>query len=32
MRWTTELRRRADVEDSFDRPQRELPPKVGEKP
>jgi len=32
VRWTTELRRRADVEDSFDRPQRELPPKVGEKP
>jgi parvulin-like peptidyl-prolyl isomerase len=31
-RWTTELRRRADVEDYFDRPQRELPPVVGRKP
>ena len=30
-RWTTDLRRRADVEDYFDRPQRPLPPKVGEK-
>jgi hypothetical protein len=30
--WTTELRRRADVEDYFDRPQRELPPQVGKKP
>jgi peptidyl-prolyl cis-trans isomerase SurA len=30
-RWTTELRRRADVEDYFERPERPLPPKVGEK-
>ena len=28
-RWTAELRRSADVEDYFDRPQRALPPKVG---
>ena len=31
-RWTAELRRHADVEDYFDRPQRPLPPKVGSKP
>jgi parvulin-like peptidyl-prolyl isomerase len=31
-RWTAELRRRADVEDYFDRPQRPLPPKAGSKP
>lgn len=31
-RWTAELRRRADVQDYFDRPQRALPPKVGERP
>lgn len=31
-RWTAELRRRADVQDFFDRPQRALPPKVGERP
>jgi parvulin-like peptidyl-prolyl isomerase len=30
-KWTAELRSRADVEDYFDRPQRELPPKVGSK-
>jgi len=30
-RWTAELRSRADVEDYFDRPQRELPPRVGSK-
>ncbi len=30
-RWTAELRRRADVQDFFDRPQRPLPPKLGEK-
>jgi hypothetical protein len=32
LRWTAELRRRADVQDYFDRPQRELPSKVGERP
>ena len=31
-RWTAELRRSADVEDYFDRPQRTLPPKVGARP
>ena len=31
-RWTAELRRSADVEDYFDRPQRALPPKVGARP
>jgi hypothetical protein len=30
-RWTADLRRRADVEDYFDRPQRTLPPKAGSK-
>jgi len=30
--WTAELRRGADVEDYFDRPQRALPPKVGARP
>lgn len=29
LHWTAELRRRADVEDHFDRPERPLPPKVG---
>jgi peptidyl-prolyl cis-trans isomerase SurA len=29
--WTAELRRRADVVDYFDRPQRALPPKVGQR-
>ncbi len=32
LRWTAELRRGADVEDYFDRPERELPPKVGVRP
>ena len=32
LRWTADLRRRADVQDFFDRPQRELPPKVGSRP
>jgi peptidyl-prolyl cis-trans isomerase SurA len=31
-RWTAELRRGADVEDYFDRPERQLPPKVGVRP
>jgi hypothetical protein len=31
-RWTTELRRQADVRDHLDAPQRPLPPKVGERP
>jgi hypothetical protein len=30
--WTTELRRRADVQDYFDRPDRPLPPRVGQRP
>jgi peptidyl-prolyl cis-trans isomerase SurA len=30
--WTTDLRRKADVQDYFDRPQRSLPPKVGQRP
>ena len=30
--WTAELRRGADVEDYFDRPERPLPPKVGARP
>lgn len=32
LRWTAELRRGADVEDYFDRPERQLPAKVGERP
>lgn len=31
-RWTTELRRQADVRDHLDAPPRPLPPKVGERP
>jgi peptidyl-prolyl cis-trans isomerase SurA len=31
-RWTTELRRKADVQDYLDRPDRPLPPKVGQRP
>jgi len=31
-RWTAELRRGADVEDYFDRPERALPPKAGVRP
>jgi hypothetical protein len=31
-RWTTDLRRGADVQDYLDRPQRALPPKVGSRP
>jgi hypothetical protein len=30
--WTTDLRRRADVVEYFDRPERPLPPKVGQRP
>ena len=30
--WTAELRRKADVQDYFDRPDRPLPPKVGQRP
>lgn len=30
--WTAELRRKADVEDYFDRPERPLPPRVGQRP
>ena len=31
-RWTTDLRRDADVRDHLERPERPLPPKVGERP